>query len=98
MGRDCASESVPITLAEADQRTTSERRHQLRLTSPPLPSKGIPLSGLAHGHQTVNGGHLDGMGQFGRPDGARATEARIGQRRADKRGLGITALEPTRGR
>ena len=40
MGRDCASERVPIALAEADQRTTSERRHQRRLTSPPLPSRG----------------------------------------------------------
>ena len=31
MGRDCASELVPIALAEADQRTTSGRRHQRRL-------------------------------------------------------------------
>ena len=51
MGRDCASERVPIALAEADQRTTSGRRHQRRLTSPPLPSRRArrqSLNGPAH--------------------------------------------------
>ena len=45
MGRDCASERVPIALAEADQRTPG-RRHQRRLTSPPLPSRGAHRQGL----------------------------------------------------
>jgi hypothetical protein len=49
MGRDCASEHVPIALAEADQRTTA--KHQRRLTSPPLPSRRArrqSLNGPAH--------------------------------------------------
>jgi hypothetical protein len=45
MGRDSASESVPIALAEADQRTTSGRRHQRKLTPPPLPSRGARRQG-----------------------------------------------------
>jgi hypothetical protein len=39
MGRDCAPKRVPIAMAEADQRT-SGRRHQRRLTSPPLQLRG----------------------------------------------------------
>ena len=45
MGRDCPPKRVPIALVEADQRT-SGRRHQRRLTSPPLPSRGARRQGL----------------------------------------------------
>src|SRR5271166_158768 len=41
MGRDCASERVPIALAEG-RPEDSQARHQRRLTSPPLPSRGGP--------------------------------------------------------
>jgi hypothetical protein len=50
MGRDSASESVPIALAEADQRTTSGRRHQRKLTPPPLPSRGARRQGPKRRH------------------------------------------------
>ena len=40
MGRACASERVPIALAEADQRTPGEG------TSPPLPSRRARRQGL----------------------------------------------------
>jgi hypothetical protein len=54
MGRDCASEHVPIALAEADQRTTA--KHQRRLTSPPLPSRRArrqSLNGPCAPHQAA---------------------------------------------
>ena len=45
MGRDCASERVPIALTEG--RPEDPRgRHQRRLTSPPLPSRGARRQGL----------------------------------------------------
>jgi hypothetical protein len=58
----------------------------------------VALAGAAHGPQTVEDGRFD-------VDEALAAltldgpQGRVlGQRRADKRGLEITALEPTRGR
>jgi hypothetical protein len=65
MGRDCVSESVPIALAEADQRT---------------PAKASAESPSRSRGPTPSQRHFFGL------------------RRADKRGLGITALELTRGR
>ena len=66
MGRDCASETVPITLAEADQRTTSGRKASAEIDVAAVTVEGIPLAELAHGPQTVKDGRLD----------RRATEAR----------------------
>jgi hypothetical protein len=45
MGRDCVSERVPIALAEGRPEDPG-RRHQRRLTSPPLLSRGAHRQGL----------------------------------------------------
>jgi hypothetical protein len=58
----------------------------------------LPLAELAHGPQTVKDGRLVCMRLLAVLTLQRPQKRVLGQRRADKRGLVITALEPTRGR
>ena len=96
MGRDCAqnarSNHAGRGRPEDDLRANASAEID---QSPPIPVEGIPLAETAHGLRRSRTAasmfwpSLTMDGQQGRV---------LAQRRADKRGLGITAHEPTGGR